>query len=375
MAGSVAKRPNGKWRARYRDDADKEHARHFDRKVDAQRWLDEVTTMVVTGSYVDPGAGKATFDAWFTEWASRQVWAPMTAVSADVVRRTVPFGSVPLSRLRESHFQMWVKQMQAEGFAPNTIHTRVMAVRAALKAAVRDRRIVTDPTVGVVLPRRQNREHAMEVATSEQVGSLLTASDPQMRAFVGLCAFAGVRLGEASGVQVGDVDFLRRRLELVRQVQKRRGGGPEIRAPKYESHRTVYLPDQLLELLSKHIETAWIPADGWLFAGRSGGPISPSTVNAWWLRTARAAGIEGLRLHSLRHYFASGLIAQGCDVVTVQRALGHKSPSVTLNTYSHLWPTAEDRTREAAGQLAAEALAQIADSLRTEGVSVSADLR
>ena len=40
MAGNVAKRPNGKWRARYRDDADKEHARHFDRKVDAQRWLD-----------------------------------------------------------------------------------------------------------------------------------------------------------------------------------------------------------------------------------------------------------------------------------------------------------------------------------------------
>jgi hypothetical protein len=53
--------------------------------------------------------------------------------------------------------------------------------------------------------------------------------------------------------------------------------------------------------------------------------------------------------------------------VTVQRALGHKSPSVTLNTYSHLWPTAEDRTRQASGRMAAEALTlSRADSLRTK---------
>ncbi len=57
---------------------------------------------------------------------------------------------------------------------------------------------------------------------------------------------------------------------------------------------------------------------------------------------------ETLRLQDLRHYFASGLIAAGCDVVTVQRALGHRSPTTTLNTYAHLWPTAEDRTRIAA---------------------------
>src|ERR671921_452362 len=91
--------------------------------------------------------------------------------------------------------------------------------------------------------------------------------------------------------------------------------------------------------------------------------------NNWWLRTTKAAGVTGVTVHSLRHHFASGLIADGCDVVTVQRALGHKSPSVTLNTYSHLWPTAEDRTRQAASGLAAEALAvAAADSLRTEEV-------
>jgi integrase len=63
------------------------------------------------------------------------------------------------------------------------------------------------------------------------------------------------------------------------------------------------------------------------------------------------------KLHELRHYFASGLIAAGCDVVTVQRAMGHASATTTLSTYSHLWPTVEDKTRAAASGLAAAVLA------------------
>jgi len=72
----LAKRPDGRWRARYRDAADKEHSRYFARKLDAQRWLDEVTTSVVTGQYVDPKAGRVTFETFYAEWAVRQVWEP-----------------------------------------------------------------------------------------------------------------------------------------------------------------------------------------------------------------------------------------------------------------------------------------------------------
>jgi site-specific recombinase XerD len=61
-----------------------------------------------------------------------------------------------------------------------------------------------------------------------------------------------------------------------------------------------------------------------------------------------------MTLHDLRHFYASGLIAAGCDVVTVQRALGHAK--ATTNTYSHLWPTAEARTRQAATALWASAV-------------------
>ena len=52
---SITKRSDGRWRARYRDAASNEHARHYTRKVDAQSWIDSVTTAMRTGSYVDPG--------------------------------------------------------------------------------------------------------------------------------------------------------------------------------------------------------------------------------------------------------------------------------------------------------------------------------
>jgi hypothetical protein len=60
---SISKRPNGRWRARYRDASDREHARHFTRKIDAQHWLDEVASSVVTGTHTDPKASRVTMGA------------------------------------------------------------------------------------------------------------------------------------------------------------------------------------------------------------------------------------------------------------------------------------------------------------------------
>lgn len=110
-------------------------------------------------------------------------------------------------------------------------------------------------------------------------------------------------------------------------------------------------------------------------AARPGQPperplVRQNSVGYLWRRTRAAAGIESMRLHDLRHFYASGLIAAGCDVVTVQRALGHKSATVTLSTYSHLWPTAEDRTRKAAQGMVLSALA---DSLRTQAQETAGD--
>jgi integrase len=74
--------------------------------------------------------------------------------------------------------------------------------------------------------------------------------------------------------------------------------------------------------------------------GRAAGAIGP--LRERWVATRKAVGLD-LRFHDLRHAFASALIAQGCDVVTVSHAMGHATPSITLNVYGHLWPSGEDR--------------------------------
>jgi integrase len=349
MAGNIAKRANGKWRARYRDEAGRKHSRHFDRKVDAQQWLDGVASAVVTRTYADPRAGRIAFAAFFGEWSARQVWAPGTVLAMSLAARSVPFAGKPMKQVRRSDVETWIKQMDAAGLAPGTIKTRYVNVRSVFRAAVKDRVIGTDPTDGVRLPRGRRADIAMSIPTPEDVGQLMAVADERFRPFITLCAFAGLRLGEAAGVQLGDIDFLRRSLKVSRQVQRVNGGAIDVWAPKYGSERVVYLADSLVSVLSAHVAAhGTLGKEGWLFAGDGGDPPHQNTVSYWWRKTLRDAGLTGIKLHDLRHFYASGLIAAGCDVVTVQRSLGRSKATTTLNTYAHLWPTAEDRTRKAA---------------------------
>lgn len=272
-----------------------------------------------------------------------------------------------------------MKRLAAK-LAATTIDTRFTIVRGVFRAAVADRLIVSDPSVRVVRPRKRKAEAAMSIPTNADVATLLNAAEPPSRpksrpgftAFVALCAFAGLRRGEALGVQVGDIDFLARTLRVTRQLQRAKPADIEagkslvgavagitvmVRPPKYESERTIYLPDELVAILAEHVRqhtptgepSRWEFDDGF-------SPWHDNLVDYRWRSTRTHAGVT-FKLHELRHYFASGLIAAGCDVVTVQRATGHASATTTLSTYAHLWPTVEDKTRAAASGMAAAVLA------------------
>jgi integrase len=361
---SIAKRPDGRWRGRYRAPDGKEHSRHFARKVDAQQWLDRVTAAVVTGQYVNPRAGRVTFTSFYAEWSKRQLWQRTTVLTMDLAARKVPFGDMALSKVRKSHLEAWVKAMTSQPLAPMTVVTRFQHVRSVLRAAVDDRIIPVDPSAGVRLPAVR---HTRTMPTPQQVGALINTADADFGMLIALAAFAGLRLGEAAGVQVGDVQFLRRQLLVQRQVQRAGGGEVEIRPPKYGSERTVFLADELLAMISELVARRGIQDDpgAWLFVGHNGiDPPYHNTIDDRWRRVCKRAGVTGITLHALRHFYASGLIAAGCDVVTVQRALGHHSATTTLRTYAHLWPTAEDRTRAAAADLMASSV-NLADSVRT----------
>jgi integrase len=101
-----------------------------------------------------------------------------------------------------------------------------------------------------------------------------------------------------------------------------------------------------------------------MFTGATGRPLRRTRFSGVW-RPAAAAGLgDEVTFHDLRHYYASLLIRHGESVKVVQRRLGHRSAVETLDTYSHLWPDSEDRTREAVD----EVLGRAAGGMGAEGV-------
>jgi integrase len=373
MASGGVTRRGDAWRARFRHpETGRQHQATFRRQVDAQKWLRQQLESIDRGRWADPRAGRVSFAGYFDQWAQRQVWTDGTQRAMSLAVRSAGFTDMELRAIRPTHVEAWVKSMtvstaaRGKPLAPGTIKTRFVNVRSVFRAAIRDKLIVTDPTEAIRLPRQRKREASMSIPTPAEVANLLVAADERFVSFVAVCAFAGLRLGEAAALEVGDIDFLKRQLHVRRQVQRAVGGLVEIRLPKYGSERTVPVPDQLLRILAAHVELGL--RGEWLFAGSEDDPPHQNTIGHRWRTLLAKAGLEGYRLHDLRHFYASGLIAAGCDVVTVQRALGHAKATTTLETYSHLWPSAEDKTRSAAATLAGEVLDPGEGEMRARGL-------
>lgn len=185
--GSVAKRPDGKWRARYRDELNREHSKHFERKIDAQRWLRQQEGGLDKGLHIDPEAGRPTLEAFYLEWSKRRIWADGTRKAMDLAVSSCSFKGRQLRQIKRAHVEQWVKDMDAT-LAPGTVRTRFNNVRSVLRGAVRDQMIVLDPTVGVTLPKGRRREQAMTIPTAEQVAALIGAAEPQVKTYLMLCS-------------------------------------------------------------------------------------------------------------------------------------------------------------------------------------------
>ncbi|MFG6446464.1 tyrosine-type recombinase/integrase [Microbacterium sp. P07] len=363
---SIQQRPSGSWRARYEDADGHEHARHFPLKRDAQRWLDEVTAAVVTGQYADPRAGKVTWSVWVKSWMDRQTWVEGTRQAASTAFSSVPWGEKPIASVKASHVQAWVTGESKRGLAASTIKTRLNYVQMAFRAAAIDRVIPTSPVLSVKAPRTRKAEAAMKLLSAEQVRAALEGAG-DFGAFIAVCAFAGLRLGEAAGLQLRDVNFLGRSIRVERQVQGSTIKASTLVPPKCGSERTVFVPDELTKILAAHVARHAVKAhDEMLFTTPLGQMWNRNSAAGEWRRIRAAAGVgDDVTIHTLRHTYASNLIASGCDVVTVQRALGHAQPSITLNVYAHLWPSAEDKTRAATAEFMSSVLTST-DSGRTQ---------
>ncbi|QYC44947.1 Transposase [Nonomuraea coxensis DSM 45129] len=364
---SIKKRPNGKWRARYRDADGKEHARHFGKKLDARRWLDEVTASVLTGQYVDPRAGRETFDAYAEQWREAKPHRPSTAkaVKQHLTRYAYPvFGKRRLSSITTSEVQSWATGLtKTHKLAPSTVRTVFNTVAAVFRAAAKDRKIARTPCEDIDLPPVPRKK--IVPLTIEQVLRLADQMPDQYRALVIFGASTGLRPGELFGVEVRHINFFKRTLDVEQQVQQTAGHGVrvcELKTPT--SYRTIPLPQIAIDALAAHLQAFPAELDGFVFTAPEGGPIVYNHfMDNVWRRAVKAADLPaGTGPHALRHAYASTLIAAGESVKAVSERLGHKNAAMTLNVYSHLFPDSEDRTRRAIDA----AFQDHADSVRTE---------
>jgi integrase len=356
---SIQKRPDGRWRARYRDTQSREHAQHFARKVDAQRWLDTVTASVVTGAYVDPKTARTTMREWTATWLEGYgTRRPSSVRQARVhlAKIDAAFGSMLLSEVRPSHVRSWTARLQADGHAASYVYALHSRLAQLMSDAVHDGIIPRSPCSRRTSPG-QGKQRAY-VATTAQVWALHDAMDEQLRPAVLLAAFAGLRLAEVCGLRVSDVDFMRGIIH------------PAVQYPadplKSEMSRTaIPIPSTLAAELSAHVAAERAET---ILSTITGGAVGPWAVERN-VRQARPRvdGLpDGFRFHDLRHYFASLLIASGADVKVVQARLRHASAKTTLDTYGHLWPDSDESTRAAVETV----LVARADSLRTSEVTV-----
>jgi integrase len=363
--GNIQKRPAGQWRARYRDPNGREHARHFGRRIDAERWLASVENAKHRGEWIDPALSRITLDEWAERWMAAQVHLkPQTReryrqiVKVQILPR---WSKVRLAAVSHADVVAWVAELQAEEYAAATIRQAHRVVSLMLALAVRDRRLSYNPAEGVRLPRVTRSE---QVFLSHQQVDALAVACPDFELFIRLLAYTGLRWGEATALQVKRLDLMRRRVEVVRNAVDL-GNDVTYGTPKTHQRREVLIPRSLVDALAEQV--AGKSPEDLVFTSPRGAPLRNHNFRArFFAPAATAIGMPGLPPHDLRHTAASLAVAAGANVKAVQRMLGHASAAMTLDVYAGLFGDDLDAVADRLDEAAARARA---DSMRTPGLA------
>jgi integrase len=232
------------------------------------------------------------------------------------------------------------------------------ALRRVLTFAVRRKYLATNPCDSLERGERPTAKSGeVVVVPADEVQRLLDHADATTRPLIATAALSGLRQSELLALRWQDVDFdagvIRVRNQLSRSAKL-------VALKTDKSAREVVLVPSLASILREHRTRAFghHAADAFVFSTRNGTPISQRNATRSLTRVARAASLEGVTWHVLRHGFASTLIVDlGLDPVVVSRQLGHSRPSITLDRYSHLFHRARHaddlRARLEASRLAA----------------------
>ncbi|GAB4942243.1 site-specific integrase [Mycobacterium avium subsp. hominissuis] len=365
-----------RWRARYVDSEGREVAKGFARKVDAQKWLDDVTSTILTGTYVAPGAGNVSVDVLHGQWVGTfghlKATTKAARESAWITHVRDLWGQKLVCEVQTSAIRAWVNDLAAQGSSAATIETALGVLRMILGVAVEDRRIPVNPCDGVKAPPREHSRRAY--LTHQQVGELATAMTRD-GLVVRFLAYTGLRYGEMAALTVADFDMLRRRVQ-VRQSVTEVKGKLVWSTPKNHERRSVPFPRFLSEELARRM--AGKGREDLVFSAPGGGALRIATFRTRVFNPA-VAKLRGIdddgkpttdwprpTMHDLRHTAASLAISAGANVKAVQTMLGHKSAALTLDTYADLFPDDLEAVADALDAAVQALRKSTADALRTD---------
>ena len=313
------------WEVRYRNPVrGTTRKRGFRTRRDAEVFAHAVEVDKLTGNYVAPALGRVTVADLAPEWLRRKesATAPShyrTLESAYRVHVEPVWGKVPVADIDVLSVENWITALSRKGSGATVVIRSVGVLSGILGDAVKGKRIVTNPAKGAEnLPRKIARRHVY--LTADDVMRLADASGAH-RVLVLILAFCGLRWGEAIGLRVRDVEFLRRRLavsENAVQIGARHVVGPANH--RGFGHQVGKAPGDLL------------------FPARDGGYLKrPKSDTGWFQAAVKKAKVQAITPHGLRHTAASLAVSAGVNILALQRMLGHTSAKMTLDQYSDLF--------------------------------------
>jgi len=359
--GTIRRLPSGRWQVRYYDRAGIRHTapRTFPSKADATRHLAQVEADLLRGVWTDPRLARITFGEWVERW--QQTTADLRpgarALYDYLLRRFLlpAFGTTPLGKLDTLTIRAWLGELhQAAEVTPTTIAKAYRLLRRSLNVAVEAGYLSRNPAAikGAGIERAAEMRHI----SIPQLTTLADAVPARYRALILVAGFGGLRWAEMVGLRRRHVDLAGARLHVVEQAAEVAGKfiiGP----PKTDAgQRVVTLPTVAVTALAEHLDRYAAPGpDGLVFLSARGKHLARSSFRRLvWLPAVRMVGLDGLRVHDLRHTAATLAAATGATTKELMERMGHTSPRVALR-YQHVMADRQAALAAALDDLARDA--------------------
>ena len=274
----------------------------------------------------------------------------------NVFRRATPFlGEYKMEEITPVIMRSYITELQTNGVSErngeplsyNTIAKHYNVLHTFFEAAVTDEIIEFSPMQRMKKPKPKKDEIKMEskALTVDQSKRLIEClkNEPVMwRALVMLLLDSGCRRGEAVALRWDDVDLKSGYTQVKGNAQYTVEKGKYITTPKSGKGRMVILNQPVLAILKewKREQAKWLlsmglPHTGFIFTQDDGEMLNPNAPTKYLSKFGKKYNFPGLHPHTLRHTMATVSIANGADIVSISKKLGHAAPSITLNIYSH----------------------------------------